>query len=377
MTSDSSGFDVERQRVAREVFTLRMRIGVLRTAVFAAAVFLFLVLGGSRALRDATAGGSPWVSVVSYVTVLYLALWVADLPFSANGHRLDRRYGLSRQAWRGWALDDLKSLALGFGFTLVAVEVLYGLLRATPAWWWLTAWLLAVAVSLAAGIVAPVLLVRIFYKVTPLADADLEARLRALAQRAGIRVLGVYVVRTSAKSSRSNAALAGAGRTRRIVLTDTLLQSHTPDEIETILAHELAHQKHRDPAVGFAEFALTTLATLAVLGALLPWAVGPLSLDGVADPAGLPALMLLAATLGFLFGPAEAALSRRREARADRAALELTGKPDAFASAMVKLHDANLSLARPPRLVELLAMSHPAAWRRVAGARAFRGRALK
>src|SRR3989304_2183291 len=101
MTVDSSGFDVERQRVAREVFTLRMRIGVLRTAVFAVAVLLFLVLGGSVALRDATAGGSPWVSVVSYVTVLYLALWVADLPFSANGHRLDRRYGLSRPTWGG------------------------------------------------------------------------------------------------------------------------------------------------------------------------------------------------------------------------------------------------------------------------------------
>lgn len=377
MTADSYGFDTERQRLARERFSVQLRLGILRTAVFAPAIILFLALGGSAALRNLTAGGEPWLSLLLYFTVLYAALWAADLPFSALDHRIERRYALSRQGWRGWAFDGLKGFGMGYGFTLVAVEVLYWLLRSMPAFWWLVAWALVLAVSLVASVIAPVVLVRMYYRLSRLEDPDLEARLRALAERAGVRVLGVFVIRTSSKTARSNAALAGAGRTRRIVLTDTLLATHTRDEVETILAHELAHQRHRDPLIGFVESALASFTSLLVLSLLLPITAALLGLQGIADVAGLPAMVLLGGAIGLVLGPVEALRSRQREARADRTALELTGKPEAFASAMVKLHDANLSLAHPPRLLELLVMTHPAAWRRVATARAFPGRALK
>src|SRR5256712_9640358 len=242
-------------------------------------------------------------------------------------HRLEVRYGLSRQTWRGWALDDARTLAIGYGFTLVAVEVLYWLLREFPTVWWLLVWLLGLGVSVAASFVAPVLFLRIFYKSNRLDNPDLEARLRALADRAGMRVLGVHVVQSSVKSSRSNAALAGAGRTRRIVLTDTLLKTHTPDEVETILAHELAHQKHRDSTVGFGTFVITSFVVLAFLQAVLPWAASVLGLRGIADVATLPVLMLATGSLSLVLEPAERALSRWREARADRTALVLSRKP--------------------------------------------------
>ncbi len=376
MAADSFGFDAERQRLAREMFTTRLRLGIARSAGFGIAILVFLLSGASVALRD-LAGDGPWWTVFVYFTVLYFALWLAGLPFSVIGHRLEVRYGLSRQTWRGWALDDAKGLAIGYGLTLVAAEVLYWLLREFPATWWIIVWVLGLGVSVAASVVAPVLFLRIFYNSNRLEDPELEARLRALAEHAGMRVLSVHVVQSSVKSSRSNAALAGAGRTRRIVLTDTLLRTHGPDEIETILAHELAHQKHRDPAIGFGIFVVTSLVSLAVLQAVLPWAVSLLDLRGIADVAGLPVLMLATGILSLAFDPLERALSRWRESRADRTALEITGKPEAFASAMVKLHDANLSLARPPRLIEFLLMTHPAAWRRISSARAFPGRALK
>jgi STE24 endopeptidase len=376
MAADSFGFDAERQRLARELFTTRLRFGIARSAGFGIAILVFLLSGASAALRD-WAGDGPWWTVFVYFSVLYFVLWIAGLPFSVIGHRLEVRYGLSRQTWRGWGLDDAKSLAIGYGLTLVAAEVLYWLLREFPATWWVIVWVLGLGVSVAASVVAPVVFLRLFYKSNRLDNPELEARFRALAERAGMRVLGVHVVQSSVKSSRSNAALAGAGRTRRIVLTDTLLKTHEPDEIETILAHELAHQKHRDPAIGFGLFVVTSLVSLAVLQAVLPWAVSVLGLRGIADVAGLPVLMLATGILSLAFDPLERALSRWRESRADRTALEITGKPEAFASAMVKLHDANLSLARPPRLIEFLLMRHPAAWRRVSSARAFPGRALK
>jgi len=377
VVADAWGFDVERQRLARALFTTRFRIGLVRSAVFAAGVGLFLLLGGSATLRDFAESGSPWLTVFAYFTVLYVALDLAALPFAAHGHALETRFGLARQGWRGWALDALKSTAIGYALTLVAVEGLYWLLRDLPALWWFAAWGAGLVITAVAGVIAPVVLLPLFYKVAPLADPVLAARLRALAERARVPFLGVYVVQASAKTRRANAALAGAGRTRRILLTDTLLATHTPDEIEAVLAHELAHQKHRDFLAGFAESAATSLAGLAVLQAVLPWAASALDLRGIEDPAGMPILMLGAGALSLAFGPIERALSRRREARADRFALAMAGDPPAFASAMVRLHDENLSWAEPPRWLESLLLSHPAGWRRVAAARASPGRALK
>ncbi len=377
MATDAWGFDVERQRLARALFSTRFRIGVIRSAAFAAGVALFLLLGGSAALRDLADGGSPWFTVFAYFTVLYVVLDLAALPFAAHGHVLETRYGLARQGWRGWALDQLKSNAIGYALTLVAVECLYWLLLVLPVLWWIVAWTAGLGITAVAGVIAPVVLLPVFYKVSPLEDPALAARLRTLAERAGVPVLGVFVVRASAKTRRSNAALAGVGRTRRILLTDTLLATHTPDEIEAVLAHELAHQKHRDFLVGFAESAVTSLAGLAVLQAVLPWAASFFSLRGIEDPAGMPILMLGAGVLSLAFGPIERALSRRREARADRFALAMAEDPPAFASAMVRLHDENLSWAEPPRWLESLLLSHPAGWRRVAAARASPGRALK
>lgn len=377
MAVDAWGFDVERQRLARTLFTTRFRIGIVRSAAFAAGVTLFLLLGGSAVLRDLVGGGSPWVAVFAYFTVLYVALDLAALPFAAHGHVLETRFGLARQGWRGWALDELKSTAIGYALTLVAVEGLYWLLRDVPALWSLGAWAAGLGITAVAGVIAPVVLLPLFYKVTPLQDPALTSHLRALAERAGVPVLGVFVVRASAKTTRSNAALAGAGRTRRILLTDTLLATHTQGEIEAVLAHELAHQKHRDFLAGVAESASTSLVGLAVLQAVLPWAASLIGLQGIADPAGMPILMLGAGAVSLAFGPIERSLSRRREARADGFALAMAGDPPAFASAMVRLHDENLSWAEPPRWLESLLLSHPAGWRRVAAARASPGRALK
>ena len=376
-TADPLGFSAESQALARELFRSRLRLGSLRAGLFVIAVLAFLALGWSLALREWALEGPAWAAVFRYVSPLYLGLWALGLPFAGYAHVLDRRYGLSRQGWLGWALDDVKAGLLGYGFAFVAVAVLYWLLAEFPGTWWIIAWGLGLAFALLASVVVPVLLVRVFFRLERLNDSLLEERFRELAKRAGVLVIGVFVLRASAKTARSNAALAGFGRARRVIVTDTLLSSHTPDEIETILAHELAHQKHRDFAIGLGVFASISLIIVGLLQVGFPWATDRAGLQGIADLAGLPILMLLTAAISTVLGPLDRSFSRWREARADRLALDLTLKPEAFAAAFVKLHDANLSLARPPRLFELLMMTHPAGWRRVSRARTFHGRALK
>jgi STE24 endopeptidase len=205
----------------------------------------------------------------------------------------------------------------------------------------------------------------VFYKFEPLKDEALAARLRVLAEKTGASVVGVFRMGASAKTTRAIGGLAGIGRTRRIILSDTLLNRYTVDEVESVIAHELAHHVHRDIARLAAAGAIASLVGLVAVDRIVKAAVEPLGLDGIHDIAGLPIIGLAVATVSTLFGPLLNALSRKREAEADRFAVRVTGDVGAFRSTMVKIHDQNLGIADPSPLAEMLFHDHPSGRRRV------------
>jgi STE24 endopeptidase len=221
---------------------------------------------------------------------------------------------------------------------------------------------------------APVLLFPLFFRVEPLADESLRQRLLRLVERAGVRpggIRGVWVWKLSEKSSKANAALVGWGGTRRIILADTLLEKHNPDEVESILAHELAHHVHHDIRYGLVlQTALTFAGFYLVHRALEAW-TEPLGFQGAADFANLPLLLLLSAGASLLLLPALNAYSRGRERAADAFALRLTGDRTSFISSMEKLAEQNLSPREPHPWVEFLFHSHPSVAKRIAFARSW------
>lgn len=152
---------------------------------------------------------------------------------------------------------------------------------------------------------------------------------------------GVYKFDLSRRTKAANAALTGIGNTRRIILGDTLIDEFTPDEIETVLAHELGHQVHRDIPLLITIGAVTTAVGLYLASLAMNWAVIAFGLTDVADPAGLPALMLILGVYGLLTMPLENGFSRWREGMADEYALSATGKSAAFASAFTRLANQN------------------------------------
>ncbi len=312
-------------------------------------------------------------AAVALVTLAVFAiLQVVEFPFSwYQGFALEHRYGLSTQPGAHWLADQVKAAGLGAIIAVAAASVVFGTLRWWPGWWWMiSAGLFAVALVGLARL-APVLLLPVFYKFRPLDRPPLVERLMDLAARARTDVGGVFEWVLSSHTRKANAALAGLGHTRRILLSDTLLADYSDDEIEVVLAHELAHHVHRDLWRGIAVQTLVLVGGFYMADVVLRAAVDRLGYRGVADPAALPLLMLTGGAWSFLALPFVNALSRAQERAADRYAIEATGNPAAFVSAMKRLSQQNLAEERPSAVARWLFYSHPPIRERIEAARAF------
>jgi STE24 endopeptidase len=248
------------------------------------------------------------------------------------------------------------------------LEAIYAVLRATPDAWWLWAGGLLLLVNVILTQLAPVLIFPLFFKFVPLGQehAELAERLMHLAERADARVRGVFTFDMSRRTKAANAMVIGLGNTRRIILGDTLLQEFTPDEIETVLAHELGHHVHKDIPLGIAVESVVTLGGLWLASLGLRWGVAVFGFAGPADVAALPVLALVMGAYALVTMPLGNAFSRWRERRADEYALRSTGKGAAYASALTRLANQNLAEADPEPWVEFLLHSHPALGKRIA-----------
>jgi STE24 endopeptidase len=318
------------------------------------------------------AGGSDILTALLVVVAIGVAVEALVLPLAYfEGVTLERRYGLSTQSnWHWWG-DWAKSSALWLSAVAIAGLSVWFLLQWTSSWWWMFAAAGATAVVVLLTQLAPVLLLPLFDACEPLGREALVARLMALAARANTRVLGVFEWHLGARTKKANAALTGLGRTRRILVSDTLLAEHSDDEVEVILAHELAHHVYHDiwTSIGV-QAALITAAAYAADLVLDRWAES-FGLRGSTDVAVMPMLALAGGTVLCILMPLANAVSRAHERRADRYALEMTRNAPAFISAMRKLGAQNLSDDRPSALVEAVFYTHPPVSARISSARAW------
>jgi STE24 endopeptidase len=370
---------VEARRYARQKQTLmlvNLGIGAVLIAVVLLSGLSFWLRNALVATLGAIAAWMPvtgWqpALVAAYFAVLFFGVFVLDLSLSYyGGHVLPRRYGLSTQQLGGWIADLVKGLALSLVFELVAVEFVYWLLAVAPLVWWLWTAVAVLFVTVILANLAPVLLLPLFYKLTPLPDGDVRERALELAARARTRVRGVYTMHLSAKTTAANAAVMGLGNTRRIVVGDTLLDHYTPDEIEVVLAHELGHQVHRDIPKLIAVNTVVTLGGLYLANVVLHAVVAAVpAYQALSDVATMPLVGAALGVFSLLMLPIINGFSRYVEREADRYALQLTGKVDAFMGAMTRLANQNLSELQPSPIVEFLLYDHPSVGQRLAFAR--------
>ncbi len=373
-TDDDAG------KVARskEYNHAKQRVILIGMFVSIAGGAAFIASGLPKRISDriGTNVSNKWVRRSVFALAIGAIDTLMSLPLGYfSGYVLEHRYDLSNQSRTAWMFEQVKGAMVALPFTAFAANLMLELVDRWPKRWWAITTALAVPFTVLLSQLAPVLIMPLFNRFEPLKDTELAARLKALAASSGVNVANVMQMDMSRQTKKANAFFAGIGRTKRIVLADTLLDNFSPDEIETVVAHEVGHQANKDI---WRFIALGTVFTAGV-----SWAVDFLAsrivrqygeqigISRLSDETALPLMSWLLSIVAVSVGPIQNAYSRHIERRADTFALELTHKPKAFEKAMTRLGDMNLSDPNPSAFVKYTMYSHPPIPERIDRARRF------
>ena len=347
---------------AKQYSRSKLVVGILRLVLTLAFLVVFLLSGASDRLHDLLGrfAGNYYLQLSCYLLVFLAVYHVLFLGLDYYSVvMLERRYDLSNQTVAGWLARSVKEWLLSALVAVIGFNLLYGLIHNVPIHWWAFAsvgwFLLLVFISK----ITPAVIVPLFYKLNPLEDRELAERLRALAERCGVRVRRVLEIKLSKETKKANAAVVGLGRERRILIGDTLMDLCSHDEIEAVFAHELAHVAlhHGWKLLGAAT--ASSVIAFYLLYLFLGRSAVTLGFEGAYDIAAMPLLLLWIMAFGVISRPFQAALSRHFERQADLFSVGKVEKPESLASALTKLAGRNLADPDPNRLVELLFYTHP------------------
>lgn len=306
---------------------------------------------------------------VLFMLILALVQTVLEVPFSLYAtFRLEKRYGFNTTTPKLWVSDLLKSTLISLFLLVILVSAALLLVQHSPALWWLWVWCFFALFSITMIYLSPYVIEPLFSKFQPLGDAQLEEEIRLLLEKGGLQVKGVLQMDASRRSLHSNAYFTGIGRVKRIVLYDTLVNQMERPELLAILAHEAGHWKKGHLLKRLLLTEAAALALVYVVYQLVIWGglPGLFGLTRGSFAAQIVMVGFLSSIASFPLTPLFSRLSRRHEWEADRFAVELCGRPDALASALVKLSRENLANLHPHPVYASFYYSHPPVVARVA-----------
>ncbi len=361
----------------------RGRLVLVESAVSSAAV-LAAVLGGLFAALDTAVRRvpvPPWLQGLLFLACLFALSRLVGLPFALySTFSTEARFGFNRTTARLFAADRVKGLALAALIGLPAGAGLLLLMGGAGQLWWLWAFLAAACLQLGLSVLHPLVIAPLFNDFTPLAPGPLREAILGLAARLGVRVSGVFVMDGSRRSGHSNAYFTGIGAAKRIVLFDTLVgpgaEGPSAEEILSVLAHEMGHERHHHVAKGLAVSLAGSLAVFAISGLLLQWQAlfAAFGFEAASPHALLALLAFCAGPFAFLLTPLASLWSRRHEYEADRFAVEAMDSADGMKAALLRLARENLANLTPHPLYSFFHYSHPALSERIAALEAHEAR---
>ncbi|OHD69541.1 MAG: hypothetical protein A2W19_00595 [Spirochaetes bacterium RBG_16_49_21] len=313
---------------------------------------------------------NDYIAFLAFVTSAGIIYSVISFPLDFyGGYVLEHRFNLSNQTFRAWIADKAKSAGVGACIGVPVMLAFYFFLKTTGALWWVYFSVFAFFISVFLARIAPVVIYPIFYKFKEIESDEVRKAIMGLLEKQGIAIKGIYSFNMSKDTKKANAGFTGLGKSKRIILSDTLIEKFTPAEIGAVFAHEMGHYRRRHILKGIVMSTVIIFISFFLCGESYRLTLALYGYTQVYDIAALPILFFYLALFGLLITPLSNAVSRRYERAADRYALEVTGDSGAFISAMNKLADLNLADREPNPVTEFLFYSHPSIKKRIAFAR--------
>ena len=347
---------------------IKLAAGISEGIVTFILILAFVWIGLSLRLENLISGSYSNIYLVFILFVLVSGFALGVLFFPLNYYKdfyLEHKYNLSNQTFWKWILEDLKALGVSLVIGIPLLLAFYYVMNRFGNLWWLPFAILLFIVSVILARIVPVFILPLFYKVTPIENEELKNRITALAVDAGIKVQNVYKFDMSKNTKKANAAFTGIGKSKRILLGDTLLEKYTDDEIETVIAHELGHYKRKHIIKNIIIGTVSSFLTLFLISYFYQLSLKWFGFAEITKIAALPLLSLWMMIIGLIQTPLSNLLSRKFEYEADEYAITSSGKPEAFKATLEKLTEQNLGDKEPHPFVEWYFYSHPSIKKRI------------
>jgi len=354
---------------AKKYSNTKLAFSISETILSFVLLFLFTFLGLSIRLEMyiRTILSNNYAVFIIYVLVLAISSAILFSPFNYyTDFYLEHKYNLSNQSFLKWIWEGSKAAMIGAAFGIPLLMLFYYILQKFGIIWWLPFGIILFIFSVVLAQIVPVLILPLFYKVTLLENESLKEKIMHLCKNAGLKVGSVFKFDMSKNTKKANAAFTGLGRTKRILLGDTLLDNYSEDEIETVIAHELGHYKKKHIIKNIIIGTLSSFLTFYLIAHLHRISLSWFGFTAITQISSLPLLGLWTAIIGLIETPLSNSISRKFEYEADNYAVTSTQKTEAFIKTLEKLTDQNLGDREPHPLVEWFFYSHPSIKNRIA-----------
>ena len=348
---------------------LKLGFGIFKTVLTFLLIFLFVKLGLSKSLENEILRftSNSYITLVFFVAIAGIFTTIIFFPINLyTEFILEHKFNLSNQSFFGWIWESVKGSLIGAVIGIPLLLIFYFVLESYGALWWLPFAIVLFVLMVVLSKIVPIILLPLFYKVSPIEDDELRKRIMELSKNVNLNVENVFKFDMSKNTKKANAAFAGLGKTKKILLGDTLLNEFTNDEIETVIAHELGHYKHKHIIINIFVSTISSFVVLYLISILHSMSLDWFNFSSITDIAALPLLSLWAMLIGLIQAPLTNILSRKHEYEADKYAVTSTNKKEIFIDTLTKLTEQNLGDKEPHPFVEWFFYSHPSIKNRIA-----------
>ena len=357
------------ERDPKKYNNIKLSIGIGKGIATFLLLLYFVASGYSTYLERYLTLYFPEGYILFIVFVVILGFFTSVIFFPINYYSdflLEHRYNLSNQTFGGWIWENFKGVLVAGAIGIPLLLIFFWSLNTFYELWWLPFAIIVFLFSVVLAKIVPVVILPLFYKVTPIDNEELKERIIRLSNEVGMKVENVFTFNMSKNTKKANAAFTGLGKTKRIILGDTLLENFSNDEIETVIAHELGHYKNKHIVKNIIISTVSSFITFYLIAELYSISLDWFGFITITQISAIPLLSLWAMVIGLIQSPISNIISRKFEYEADEYAVKSTGKKEAFSTTLEKLTEQNLGDKEPHPLVEWFFYSHPSVKKRIA-----------